>query len=222
LRRFSERNWFSSKLAVAVLPALVTGLLFAIARTKFEITHDLVHDWPNHAVYLPVFLLGFVAARSERFWISAERLRWWALVAAVIGYGGLLWLYRQDDRFMPEPVMLFVLRMWRCAYAWAAILTVLGFARRHFNRPSPTVAWLNRGVFCFYIVHQTAIILFGVALAPFKIGPVLEPLAILVLTVTTCLGIYALAERFGPAKLLFGLLPRKARSQSSPKFATAG
>ncbi|GIL39560.1 acyltransferase family protein [Roseiterribacter gracilis] len=221
LRRLGDSSLFTTRLVIAVLPALVIGVGYALTRMWFSVTHALVNDWPNHVVYLPLFLLGFAMARSQQFWRAVESLRWPALACACVGYAVILWFFLQDGSGTPNPTFLFVLRMWRSAYAWMAILTVLGFARRYLNRPSAAVAWLNRGVFCFYIVHQTAIVLFGVALAPLKIGPVLEPVAILTLTVTSCLGIYALAERFGVAKLLLGLPPRASRPRRSPGFATS-
>lgn len=221
LRRLGESRLLTSKLAIALLPALLTGVLYAASRTRFEITHALVNDWPSHAVYLPLFLLGFTVARAPSFWRSVEAMRWYALGAAALGYAVLLHFFLQDGSGKPDPTFLFGLRVWRCCYGWAAILTVLGFARNLLNRPSPTIAWLNRGVFCFYIVHQTAIVTFGAVLAPLKIGSLLEPVLISVLTVASCLGIYALAERSGPAKLLFGLVPRTTkREEGAPKLAT--
>jgi glucans biosynthesis protein C len=216
LQRGDASRWFGARFAVLLVPALAMGVPYAVCRFWFPITHDLVHDWSNHVVYLPLFLLGFVAVRAARFWQTTEALRWSAFACAVATYPVLLWSLYQDQVGV---VGLVAIRLLRCVYAWSAILTVLGFAQRHCNRASATVAWLNRGVFCFYIVHQTAIVLFGVWLAPLRIGPLLEPLAIAALTVAACLVIYVAAERFGPAKLLLGLPPRAVQRKGAPQLA---
>jgi peptidoglycan/LPS O-acetylase OafA/YrhL len=214
LRRLRERNWLHSKLVIALVPALVIGIGYAIARTRFSSTHALVNDWANHVVYLPLFLLGFVVARAPRFWQSVEEMRWYALAAAVIGYSVILHYFLQDGTGKPNPVFLFELRVWRMAYAWAAILTVLGFARRYLNRPSATIAWLNRGVFCFYIVHQPIIAVVGFAIAPLQLGIVGEPLLLIAAAAAGSLATYVVADRLGPAKILLGLPRESARRQS--------
>jgi hypothetical protein len=195
---------------VALGPMLVTAIFYCALRGYFPITNNLVRDWSNHAVYLPFFLLGFAAVRSTRFWDAVESLRWPALVTTALFYVVLLWANTQYDM---DLLLRFATRFARCVYSWAAIAMVLGFARRWLNRPSPTIAWLNRGVFCFYIVHQPVIVVVGATIAPLRIGVVGEPLVVLSATVASCLATYVVAERLGPAKLLFGLPLESARRQ---------
>jgi glucan biosynthesis protein C len=42
--------------------------------------------------------------------------------------------------------------------AWSMILTLVGFAARHFNKPDARLVVVNRLVFPLYIVHQTVIV----------------------------------------------------------------
>jgi len=48
---------------------------FALA-DHYPSNHGLVSDWYNHAQYASVFLIGFLVAFNEGFWLSLERLRW--------------------------------------------------------------------------------------------------------------------------------------------------
>lgn len=200
---------------VALGPLLVTGLLYCVLRGWYPITNNLVRDWSNHAVYLPFFLLGFVAAREIGFWQQVERLRWPALLVAIVFYVVLFWANTQYEQDLALRVAT---RFARCVYVWAALILVLGFARRRLDRPSATVAWLNRGVFCFYLVHQPAITVIGWALAPLRLGYVGEPLLLLFATIAVCLATYVAAERVGPFKLLFGL----PRASAASRAAEAG
>ncbi|MDB5364408.1 MAG: acetyltransferase [Rhodospirillales bacterium] len=193
---------FGSRWGVALGPALLTALLYCATRGSFPITNNLVRDWANHAVCLPYFLLGFAAVRSEGFWSSIEMLRWPMLFAAVPLYGIEFWASGQYEQ---DLLLRFATRFARCVYAWAAIAAVLGFGRRWFNRPGATIAWLNRGVFCFYIVHQPVIVVAAAAIAPLRLGVVGEPIVLLLTTAASCLAIYVVADRLGPAKLLLGL-----------------
>jgi hypothetical protein len=107
------------------------------------------------------------------------------------------------------------LRVLADVYLWAALLAILGWAHHRLNRPWPWLRWANESVYPWYLLHQTAIIVLVVALAPWQLGPVAEPAVLLVGTVALCWGTTAVARRVGWLRLLCGL-PQRARPAAAP------
>ncbi len=141
-------------------PALWLVFVRQVLAPRFEETHALWGDWYAHSVYACVFLLGFGLARSASFWAAVQRLRWPALAAALLtGASFALYVHAYPGDAEP-PISL--RRVMRCVYGvdqWASIVAILAFARRHLTRGSPMLTYLTQGLFTFYIVHQTIIVL---------------------------------------------------------------
>ena len=167
-------------------------------------THDLVHDGWLHAVYFTVFVYGYWIGLDTGLWAELVRLRWrtlgLALVLLVL-YLGLLGLAQQHGvRSARWP-----LRVLADVYLWAALLTILGWAYHRLNRPWPWLRWASESVYPWYLLHQTAIIVLVVWLAPAQLGPVVEPLALVAGTVGLCWGLTAVVRRVRWLRPLFGL-----------------
>ena len=127
---------------------------------RFEITHDLVNDWYNHALSFSAFLFGFLTARSGALREGFIRLRWPALILGLVAWAawaGYAWEYRAEDA-MPAEALRRLMRGVYAADQWAFIVAILGFGARHLNRGGPMLHYLTIGVFPFYIVHQTVIV----------------------------------------------------------------
>lgn len=130
---------------------------------QFDITHALVNDLYGHALYLPIFLFGYLVAFRGDLFAAAERGRWLALAVAVAAYAARLAVNAlpDDDASVPDWLALGLNPL----QAWSSILALLGFAARHLaNRDSPALRWLSRAVFPCYIAHQTLIVILGPAL----------------------------------------------------------
>jgi hypothetical protein len=187
-------------------------MVLAIARIfligRFPSTHDLIADWYNHAQYFTVFALGFLVARADAVWAAMEARRWHALVLALASYAFIAWYFfgRADPLATPEWLRM----LQRAIYAldqWAAIVAACGFARRHIRRDGPVRAYLTDAIFPFYIVHQTAIIIFAVALRPGGLRPWVEAPILIALVALTCFATYELVRRVRVLRPLFGLKP---------------
>lgn len=131
----------------------------------FPSTHNLVHDFYNHAQYLPLFLLAWLAARSS-LWDLAARHRRLALALAAAAWM-LVALYIQRYQLQAPPDALrWAQRVLYGAMQWWCLMAACGYARHHLNRDHPWRAGLNRAVFCCYILHQTLIVLLAQAMRP--------------------------------------------------------
>ena len=66
------------------------------------------------------------------------------------------------------------------------LLTLLGFAGAYLNKKHPVLTYMNNAVLPWYILHQTLIIVFAMWLAKFELGPVFEPVLLIMFTFTGC------------------------------------
>jgi len=157
------------------------------------------------------FLLGFFIATDEAIIRGVERHRYVFGAIALAGTAGIVaeeaTIGRQTD---------LLATLWHYPVYWAVILAVLGFARRHLNRPDPVITYLTQASFPIYIVHQTYLV--TVAYYVFRIsdhgpGPFLAiALSALALSVAT----YELNRRYNPARALFGLRSRRPATAKIP------
>jgi peptidoglycan/LPS O-acetylase OafA/YrhL len=190
---------------------------------RFPATHALVDDWYDHALYMSLFAAGLLLARDEGFWGAVQRQRWLALAvalacwAAVVAYFGHF-----DDTHAPPAWLRQVQRVAFAADQWCAIVAVLGFARRWNPRDSAARRYLTEAVFPFYIVHQTAIVLFAHALKPLALPPVPEAALLVAATVATCFASFELVRRVAWLRPLFGLGARHNGPQAWPSSTPSG
>jgi acyltransferase-like protein len=196
---------------------LIPAAYLAIARLgligSYPQTHALIDDWYNHALYLPVFALGFVLAGTRAPWDLLERVRWPALGLAVLGWAFLSAYFAVfTDDAAPPPVALRLFQ--RAVYGgeqWLAIVAVLGFARRHLMRDSPARRYLTTAIFPVYILHQTIIVVLAHALKPAKLAAPVEAALLVLATVALSFLCYELIRRVALLRPLFGLPPADAQ-----------
>lgn len=179
----------------------------------FDSTHALIDDWYNHAIYLPLFVLGFAIARSPGIADLTTRLRWPALATFAVAYAAMLWLI---DVPVLEGSRQIAARAFRELQAWSAILACLGFARRHLSQADgPARRWLTRAIFPFYIVHQTVIVVAGHYLARQKLPLAVEAPLLIAITAAACVAAALAAMRWAPLGFVLGVQPEKAPVRSS-------
>lgn len=204
------RGWLEQRfvgLGVLLAPIAYLAAARMLLAMRFPSTHALVDDWYNHAVYAPVFLLGFLLAGARAPWETIERLRWQALGFAVLGWVFLcVWHGLANADALPSSVAL--RRIWQLMFSaqiWLAIVAVLGFARRHLNRNNAARRYLTTAVFPVYILHQTIIVVAAHALKPVALNPVLEGMVLVLLTTALCFLGYEAIRRIRVLRPLFGL-----------------
>jgi glucan biosynthesis protein C len=186
-------------------PAMPLVLYSLLLWPHFPVTHDLLGDGWLHAV-------SFVDAG---WWREVTRLRWKLLAAALL----LMTVYfiaRAGLTAQSPLIARWPVRITADLYLWCAILAILGWSHHLLNRPWPWLAWANEQVYPWYVLHQTVIIVGISWLAPLRLGPVVEPLLLLALTVAGCWGVTALVRRSRWLRPLFGLKPRARPRYPSP------
>lgn len=186
---------------------------------RFPSTHALAGDWFNHARYGVVFAFGLLIACSDAMWIALTKHRHRLLVAALasgLSYLGL----RAAGAWLPGDAYLDLLSIegWRgvvrilqTIYWWTALLALLAWGARLLNRPWPGLRYASEAVYPWYILHQSLIVFAAYWLIPYGLGPVREPVLVLLITAAGCLSIHELLiRRIVWLRPLFGL-PMRSR-----------
>jgi hypothetical protein len=205
---------------VLIWPIAFLATARATLVTIFPPTDALVGDWYNHAIYGTTFLLGYALAGTHKPWIALERLRWTALVLAILGWAFLAafnFVYNSDSSMSPSELLMFSRPVVFGIDQWAAIAAVLGFARCYLNYDNAARRYLTTAIFPIYILHQTIIVVVAHALKPVNLPPAVEGPLLILLTATGCLVGYEIIRRSALLRPLFGLaaraIPTKPRVQ---------
>lgn len=187
----------------------------------FPTTHNLVNDWANHAHRFTVFLLGYFAAKHVVFWRSADRALPLAAVLVVSLLISGFWMEANEEMLAASslaqiPFIDQVIDALDILYAWSFMVLLFGLAQRYLNRPSKALTYLTGAVFCYYILHQTIIVIAGYNLTQMQFGPWPEFLAVTLVTVAGCTLGYEAFRRIPGVRPWFGIKapPAKAKSAS--------
>lgn len=220
--RDAMTNWLhSGPLAgVGALWLPIAWLLAArlLLADRFESTHALFDDWHNHAQYLPLFALGFAVARAEPFWTALRRLRWPALVLAVVSYAFIAWYFAfagfGEERTPPDALRILLRAAW-ATNQWSAIVAILGFGQALRGANSRLLDYLVPAVLPVYILHQTVIVVLAHNLQPLGLQPALEGALLVAATFALCFAGYEAIRRLDWMRPLFGLKPRPALASTA-------
>jgi len=158
---------------------------------------------------------GYLIGWNVGLWEQIKKYRRIFLTIAAISYVAILFAY-----FIVwlDPVLK---AMWWAKWlgliavfdTWPAVLALLGYAAVYLNKPGNKIRYLNDAVLPYYILHQTFIVVLAYVLSPWHLGPVFEPLIIIVSTFTGCIVSYEIIRRTSFLRPLFGLKLHDARPE---------
>lgn len=139
---------------VFIIPLfLVEGLV----EPFFPVTHALVGDWFNIAFSMLFFFYGFLLIScGNMFWDSLKKIKHKALLIGVMAFTLLVcrWLFIEKDGALEHFAEAFL----KVINIWSWILVLFAYAAKSLNKPSKRLAYANRAVYPFYILHQTVTI----------------------------------------------------------------
>jgi glucans biosynthesis protein C len=157
-----------------VLPVIGFAAARILLIERFPETHALIDDWYMHLVYGASFAMGFGLAGSRTAWTTIGRVWPYAAIAALLGWGTVIWVNNLPDAVTLTPIELMAARTMRTVQMWGAILGLLGFAQRFLNHDHRWRTTLNEAVFPAYIAHQTIIIAVEYWLRPYGLSSWVE------------------------------------------------
>lgn len=150
--------------------------------------------------YFTLFLLGFFVLRAESVIDLLEKNRRGLLAAGIlltaVGMG-----FHYNNVFTHGIVADAFQRL----TGWVCILALLGMAKRHFDFRNRATAYLSKGCFPIYVIHQTALV--AVAYCVFQVTsvPAAQIPLILLFTVALTFAAYELFRRIPPLRFLFDI-----------------
>lgn len=222
--RFAHR--IGQRLHPSALFILPIALLYAIGQLlweRFPTTYMLVNDWHSNARYFLVFFLGFLLVRSNRLWGAIKSLRRLSLSLALASYAGILF-YRHGGEVGAylgalRPVEIPLRELVWSANSWLWILAILGYAQAWLNRPNRHLQAANRGVYCYYMVHQTLIVLSLYWIGRYSLGPALEPLVLVTIVAAGCAVSFWLIKPVPYVRGLMGIFEVKSEREPNTYVA---
>ena len=218
LRTPSSRLWLdrlgrtlSTRWRFILLPAALIAVTQIALRSPFPQTLALVNDWANHALLVLAYLYGFILMAHEGLEEKLHNVWVSALPFALLGS---LWIFGEawtlvEPPFLPQGYTARYVLFWG-AYslaAWSWIVVLLGAARRFVRTRNPLLTWAAEGVFLFYVIHQTVIVLVAYPVVrgdgglPWKFSAIAT--GSLIVTLVLVEG----TKRWTPTRVLFGLRP---------------
>jgi glucans biosynthesis protein C len=204
-------RWLSETISMRMVILVPIALFYGIAwwlYDKYPTTHNFVQDWYNHARSFLCFVLGFALVRMPHLWNQFASLRWYLLPAALLTCAYTLFAFNGSS--LGDGVIAKQINnlLWP-ANGWLWILAIIAWAQYWFTFSNPLLKYLNRGVYCFYIFHQTLIIAIAYFLVPHKLGAILEPVLIISAVAISCVVLFEVINRLPIVPILFGVQRRK-------------
>ena len=191
-----------------VLPVAFLSLVRIALEHFFPETHQLVDDWYLHATFLSALVFGFLFFPDQGFMRECERLRWPSLLLGIVAYTTRTsYTWHFQDQPIPLALKVVMAFVYGCDQ-WAWIVAAAGFAYRYLlTADGPWRRYLTEAIFPYYIIHQTAIVVFAHELARLRWPLLVEIPLVVVLTALACAAGCEVIRRVPWLRPAFGMKP---------------
>jgi glucan biosynthesis protein C len=201
-------------LGMIFIPIAVLSVTQTALRPFFpDETHDLT-DIAFFVYYLCFFFFGMLFYSEPKLWAAAgaNRNRSLVVALAILVFFYFTWLNLIDliHTGWGEETSEIVFDVTGVFLAWSVLITVIGFGQHYLNRPHPVLQYVNEGLYPFYILHQTVIIIIGYYICQLDWAIAAKFWSIACLTLISCLAIFVWIIRpFNFVRFFFGLKGQK-------------
>jgi hypothetical protein len=222
-----ELWYFSMYLIMLYLPLKITGLFDRLSKLIDQHNVWLIIWVPTLIMTILSFVVfpedsesirkaegfgflcwGFLIGWNPHFWQTIKNYRKLLLFMAVGSFVILIVYYHTVYSERTESVvgwLKFSEMLLGNTNRWLWILMLLGYANQYLNHNHRYLSYLNQAVYPYYILHQSIIVVTAFSLSAFNLGPIIEPLLVIVTTILGCAFGFEIIRRFAPLRLLFGL-----------------
>jgi glucans biosynthesis protein C len=197
-------------------------LPLALVRVTVGVAFPGLDDWGDLAIYLTLFVYGYLLFSRPAFLDAIRRQGW---IALGLGIGCLLltgvayatgWLetWASASNYTPGALLYQVMPV---IYAWAVLVFVLFCGRRWLNFTTKRLAEANDAVLPFYVLHQPTIVVIAFFVVQWPMGILPKWLIISTLALALTLAVYVFAIRPVPwMRWLFGMKPHGRTPPKDP------
>ncbi|MBL4773681.1 MAG: acyltransferase family protein [Alcanivoracaceae bacterium] len=190
---------------VIALILLRSGIKYAMPSESHQI-----ENLSLSLFFLFFFLMGMCFIKSKSVWQALTTHRKtnlaWLLISSVIFYG-----YYFPD-LSPYLSLEWRWQIWWlvCSLvSWSGLLTIVGYAGVYFEKTPDWLYQTNALIYPFYILHQTAIVVFAFHIVQWQANIAVKSLSLLFSSLLVCAVIcYYLIRPFKVTRYLFGLKPQ--------------
>jgi hypothetical protein len=197
--RIERIGAFFSKGQRLLLPIGFIVLLELCLRPFFHPdAYIILFDWANDAVYLSLFIFGYVFASDERIQEKIKEYYNPSKVFGLLSLATLFFVNIQSQMLYSNETYLGVL--WVIAkgvYECSAIIFLLNFARTRLNKGGRAVRYLSKASFTYYIFHYLPVTFFTFLFINLKIHLFLKFLLVILLSYITVFLVYEFRRRVG-------------------------
>ncbi|HEX2207761.1 MAG TPA: acyltransferase [Longimicrobium sp.] len=141
------------------LLGLPLGLVLATLYVRWSGPQNVVDDWGHLVYYFGFFIFGYLLAEAEGAWRWMETNRRTSLLlaaASIVIINYLRWNGAEPEwGYNAGNAALQVLQGFN---AWFWVLAILGFGRRHLAFRNRILDYASEGIYPFYLLHQTVIV----------------------------------------------------------------
>jgi hypothetical protein len=209
--RNSVGKSFSTTAGILLIPSLIIFLSQLILRPFFpEETHSLLNDWAFFVYYLLYFLFGMTCYSSSGVWNSIGDNRKSLVIFSVISLIPFYVCYFHFREIIVLPFEMetvdIVFKITETFVSWFCVITVIAWGQHYLNKSHPLLRYVNEGLYPFYILHQTVIIIVGYYICKNDWSIFLKFWTVSMLTLVICVIFYFLFIRpFNIVRLFFGV-----------------
>ena len=210
LEKYLSLKWgFLSYVVLILLSQVILHPFFP------DETHSLIDDWAYFTFCFSFFIAGIVVASSDKLWEILLQKRKFHLLIALASLVLLEFLYAVDWDSIQPYLTIDLELIWdinSAIIAWSWVITVVGYGQKYLNKNSKILKYSNEGIYPFYILHQTIIIIIAYPMINWSEGIIVKFLLLTILSFIATVGTYLIFIRpFNITRFLFGV-------KSKPKY----
>lgn len=224
-KRPVARQWkeaLSDKLsAPRVLPwlALPIVVLYFLFFPDYPETRNLINDWFLFSTSFLFVLYGYLLGGSARFWETCRRNRnryLSGVLLMIVLLEAVSWWHMWIP--VKRDFLLLGYGLLASLHVWLIILAAVGFATRYLPFETPFLRYNTEGVYPYYILHQTVIVITAFYLAGWSMPLVVKLVVLVLATFSSIYLAYRFVIRpFSVLRVLFGLKAKRLRTIPRPE-----
>ena len=215
-KQFTEQKlgWLATgkRIYLLIIPSMVA---FSSLILKFPSIQNLVSDWAMFIYYYLFVVLGYLVMCNLRLIESMVRNRRFSMLLA---FGSLILInyFRWNDltlgnmlgkNWKQSPFTYLYLSIYPLI-AWSWIMMLVGYAKKYIDKPHRMHGYVNQGIYPFYILHQTVIVILAFYVVKVEESILAKYLFIVAITFVLCMFIYHILIRpYNITRVLFGMKP---------------
>jgi peptidoglycan/LPS O-acetylase OafA/YrhL len=160
------------------------------------------------------FFFGMFCYSDKKLWLSIGANRKHLLVASVVAIIPfyICYFHFRDLIALPWPdeKVELIFDIIAIFLSWFTVITVIAYGQHYLNKPHPWLTKISEGLYPFYILHQTVIIVIGYYICQLGWSIAAKFWSIAILTLIFCWGFYLVLIRpFNIMRFLFGMKPKQ-------------